>query len=109
VISSAKRQNDYPGYRNGAPERTVYISSLPVLIGAAMIAAAILLSTLVNALGTRYIGIDGPTEDTAWLIDRLTGSVYRCQASVRGKASCETEIATGSVAEHTKQPDQPTK
>jgi len=67
-----------------------------------MIAAAILLSTLINALGTRYIGIDGPTEDTAWLIDRLTGSVYRCQASVRGKASCETEISASSVAEHTK-------
>ncbi len=99
MISSAKRQNDYQVYRNGAAERTVYISSLPVLIGAAMIAAAILLSTLVNAVGTRYIGIEGPTDESAWLIDRLTGSVYRCQASVRGKASCETEMATGSVAE----------
>jgi preprotein translocase subunit SecY len=103
VISSAKRQNDYQGYRSGTPERIVYISSIPVLIGAAMIAAAILLSTLVNALGTRYIGIDGPTEDTAWLIDRLTGSVYRCQTSVRGKASCETEISTGSLPEPAKQ------
>jgi len=102
VISSAKRQNEYLGYRNGTPERTVYISSIPVLIGAAMIAVAILLSTLVNALGTRYIGIEGPTDESAWLIDRLTGSVYRCQASVRGKASCETEISTSSVAEHTK-------
>jgi hypothetical protein len=99
VISSAKRQNDYQLYRNGAPERTVYISSIPILIGAAMIAAAILLSTLVTALGTRYIGIEGPTDESAWLIDRLTGSVYRCQASVRGKASCETEMAVGSVAE----------
>ena len=102
MISSAKRQNDYPGYRNGAPDRTVYISSIPVLIGAAMIAAAILLSTLVNALGTRYVGIDGPTEDTAWLIDRLTGSVYRCQAPERGKAHCDAEIATGSIAERPK-------
>ena len=102
MISSAKRQNDYQGSRNGAPDRIVYISSIPVLIGAFMIAAAILLSTLVNALGTRYIGIEGPTEDSAWLIDRLNGSVYRCQASVRGKASCETEISTGSVAEHAK-------
>ena len=99
MISSAKRQNDYQVYRNTPQERTVYISSLPVLIGAAMIATAILLSTLVNALGTRYIGIEGPTDESAWLIDRLTGSVYRCQASVRGKASCETEMAVGSVAE----------
>jgi hypothetical protein len=103
VISSAKRQNDYQGYRNGAPERTFYISSMPILIGAAMIAAAILLSTLLNALGTRYVGIEGPTEESAWLIDRVTGSIYRCQAAVRGKASCETEIATGSVAAHAKQ------
>jgi hypothetical protein len=98
VISSTKRQNDYQGYRNGSPERTVYISSLPVLIGAAMIAAAILLSTLINAVGTRYVGIDGPTEDTAWLVDRLTGSVYRCQASARGKAFCENDISAGGVA-----------
>jgi hypothetical protein len=103
VISSAKRQSDYQVYRNTPQERTVYISSLPVLIGAAMIAAAILLSTLVNALGTRYIGIEGPTDESAWLIDRLTGSVYRCQASVRGKASCETEMAAGSIAEPAKQ------
>jgi hypothetical protein len=104
VISSAKRQTtDFQGYRTGAPERTVYISSIPVLIGAAMIAGAILLSTLVNALGTRYIGLEGATEESAWLIDRLTGSVYRCQAAVRGKASCETEMATGGVAEHARQ------
>jgi len=104
VISSAKRQTtDFQGYRTGTPERTVYISSIPVLIGAAMIAGAILLSTLVNALGTRYIALEGATEESAWLIDRLTGSVYRCQAAVRGKASCETEMATGAVAEHTKQ------
>ena len=103
MISSAKRQNDYQGSRSGAPERTVYISMLPVLIGAAMIAVAILLSTLINALGTRYVGIEGPTEDSAWLIDRLNGSIYRCQASVRGKASCETEISTGSLPEPAKQ------
>jgi hypothetical protein len=102
VISSAKRQNEYhPGYRSGPPERSISISSMPVLVGAALIAAAILLSTLVSAIGTRYIGIEGPTEESAWLVDRLTGRVYRCQASVRGKASCDTEIATGSI------PDRP--
>ena len=98
MISSAKRQNEYLGYRNGTPERTVYISSIPVLIGAAMIAVAILLSTLVNALGTRYIGIEGPTDESAWLIDRLTGSVYRCQASVRGKAAALVDTLVGAGA-----------
>jgi hypothetical protein len=70
---------------------------MPILIGAALIAVAILLSTFITALGTRYVGIEGPTEENAWLVDRLTGSLYRCQAPQRGRASCEAEIATGSI------------
>jgi hypothetical protein len=70
---------------------------MPILIGAALIAVAILLSTFITALGTRYVGIEGPTEESAWLVDRLTGSLYRCQAPQRGRASCEAEIATGSI------------
>ena len=62
-----------------------------------MIAAAILLSTLITAVGTRFIGMDSPNDDNVWLIDRLTGSVYKCQAAERGKASCELETATGSI------------
>jgi hypothetical protein len=75
---------------------------MPILIGAAMIAAAILLSTLVTAVGSRYVGFEGPTEESAWLVDRLTGSIYKCRALDRGKASCEAELATGSVAERPK-------
>ena len=67
-----------------------------------MIAAAILLSTLITALGARYVGMESPTEESAWLIDRLTGNVYRCQAPVPGRASCETETATGSVRNSSK-------
>ena len=78
------------------------MGSMPVLIGAAMIAAAILLSTLIKALGSRYVGFESPTEESAWLIDRLTGHVYRCQAPARGRASCEAEIATGSVGDRPK-------
>jgi hypothetical protein len=37
-----------------------------------------------------------------WLIDRLTGRVYKCQASERGKATCDPEVATGSVGERPK-------
>jgi len=70
---------------------------MPILIGAALIAAAILLSTLVNALGTRYLGFEGPSEESAWLIDRLTGRVYRCEAPGRGRAFCDTDITTGSI------------
>ncbi len=54
---------------------------MPTLIGAAMIAAAILLSTLINALGGRYVGFESPTEESAWLVDRLTGNVYKCQCA----------------------------
>lgn len=97
MIPSIKRQSDYQGYRAGMPDRTITISSMPILVGAAMIAAAILLSTLVTALGTRYLGFEGPSEESAWLVDRLTGNVYRCEATARGPASCETDVATGSI------------
>jgi hypothetical protein len=100
VIPLVKRASDYQGYRSGN-DRAIYISSMPTLVGAAMIAAAILLATFITAIGNRYIGIEGPTEDSAWLIDRLTGSVYRCEAPARGKASC-AEMATGSLAERPK-------
>ena len=73
-----------------------------ILVGAAMIAASILLSTLITAVGTRYIGMENPTEDSAWLIDRLTGNVYKCQAAERGKASCESDTITGGIGEHPK-------
>jgi hypothetical protein len=75
---------------------------MSILIGAAMIAAAILLSTLVTAVGTRFVGVEGSAEDAMWLIDRLNGSVYKCRASEPGKASCANEIATGSIGERTK-------
>jgi hypothetical protein len=70
---------------------------MPVLIGAGMIAAAILLSTLVDVVSTRFVGMESPSEETVWLIDRLTGKVYRCQAAERGRASCDPETATGSI------------
>jgi hypothetical protein len=72
---------------------------MPIYIGAAMIATAILLSTLVTMVGTRYVGLEAPTDETVWLVDRLTGSVYRCQAPERGKAACEEEAPTGSLGE----------
>ena len=75
---------------------------MPILIGAAIIAAASLLSTLVTAVGTRFVGMESPTEETVWLIDRLTGNVYKCQAPERGKASCEPDTATGSIGERGK-------
>ena len=73
-----------------------------MLIGSAIIATAILLSTLVTAVGTRFIGMESGLEDNVWLIDRLTGSVYRCKAPDRGKALCDAETATGSVGDRRK-------
>jgi hypothetical protein len=75
---------------------------MPILIGAAIIAAAILLSTLVTAVGTRFVGMESTAEENMWLIDRLTGNVYKCRAPEPGKASCEAEIATGSVGARAK-------
>ncbi len=75
---------------------------MPILIGAAMIAVAILVSTLIRTVGTRFVGMESSTEDAMWLIDRLDGEVYKCRASERGKASCERDIATGSIGERAK-------
>ena len=102
MFQSVKRQREYQGYRSGTSEPAGSASSMPILIGAAMIAAAILLSTLVSALGGRYIGFESPTDESAWLVDRLTGNVYKCQALERGKASCAVEIATGAIGERSK-------
>ena len=77
---------------------------LPIYVGAAMIAVAILLSTLISGLTGRYVGLDGPNDENMWLVDRLTGSVYRCQAEARGKASCEQDMATGSVGDRSGAP-----
>lgn len=80
---------------------------MPTLIGAAMIAAAILLSTLINAFGSRYFGFESPTEESAWLVDRLTGQVYKCHALQPGRAACETDIATGGVSDRQKPKGDP--
>ena len=74
---------------------------MPILIGSAIIAAAILLSTLITTVGTRFEGIESPNDDSVWLIDRLNGNVFKCQAAERGKASC-AEIATGSIGDRGK-------
>jgi hypothetical protein len=100
VFRYPKRPADYQGYRAGGPDRVEI--AMPILIGAAMIAAAILLSTLITAVGTRFSGIESPTEETLWLVDRLTGSVYRCEAEARGKALCDLDTATGSIGERPK-------
>lgn len=44
-----------------------------------------------------------------WLVDRLTGSVYRCQAEGRGRAACEPDIATGSVSDRPNDRPKPPK
>ena len=75
---------------------------MPIYVGAAMIAVAILLSTLITGLTGRYVGLDSPNDENMWLVDRLTGSVYRCQADGRGRASCEPDVATGSLGDRPK-------
>jgi hypothetical protein len=75
---------------------------MPIYIGAATIAVAILLSTLITGLTGRYVGLEGSTDENMWLVDRLTGTVYRCQAAERGKADCEPDVATGSVGDRSR-------
>ena len=97
VLQSVKRNSEYQGYRPGPIDQSGSMNTMPIVIGAAMIAAAILLSTLVSAVGQRYVGFETPNEESAWMIDRMTGSVYKCLAPDRGKASCDAAEATGSI------------
>jgi hypothetical protein len=97
LFQSPKRQNEYQGYRAITSDRSG--TSLPILLGAVIIAAAILLSTLITALGTRFVGMESSNDETVWLIDRLTGNVFKCTAAEHGKATCEADIATGSIGE----------
>jgi hypothetical protein len=97
LFQTPRRHNDYQGHRPTAPEHMG--ASVSVLIGSAVIAGAILLSTLITAVGTRFVGLESPADDNMWLIDRLTGNVYRCKAPERGKAACESEIATGGIGD----------
>jgi hypothetical protein len=100
LFPSQKKPNEYQGYRPTMPGQTG--TSAAVLIGSAIIATAILLSTLVTAVGTRFIATESGLEDNVWLIDRLTGSVYRCKAPERGRAVCDAETATGSIGDRAK-------
>jgi hypothetical protein len=100
LFQSPKKPSQYQGHRAVTSDRSG--NSISILIGAALIAAAILLSTLITALGTRFVGIENPSDENVWLIDRLTGNVYKCQTPERGKAVCEHETATGSIGERPK-------
>jgi hypothetical protein len=102
LFQSPKRPTEYPVYRAATPDLAPSGTSMPIVIGAIIVAVAILLSTLITAVGTRFVGMENPSEDSVWLIDRLTGSVYKCRAPERGKASCEAEIATGAIGERSK-------
>jgi hypothetical protein len=93
VFEHQRRLSDNKRERNPALSSPTF---MPSILGAAIIGACILLSTLISAVGTRYVGFEGPSDETAWLVDRLTGSVYKCHAAEQGKASCEDQ-ATGSV------------
>jgi hypothetical protein len=94
VFHNQRRQSEIQRERNPAPSSPAF---MPSIIGAVIIGACILLSTLITAVGTRYVGFEGPSDETAWLVDRLTGNVYKCHAVEQGKASCEDQ-ATGSVS-----------
>jgi hypothetical protein len=93
VFDHHRRRNEIDASRfpaNSAP------AFMPSIISASIIGICILLSTLIGAVGTRYVGFEGASDETAWLVDRLTGNVYKCHAAESGKASCEDQT-TASV------------
>src|SRR5260221_2970864 len=72
LFQSPKRPSDYQGYRPVTPDRSGV--SAPILLGAIIIAAAILLSTLVTAASSRVIALDSPNDDNGLRIGPRNGS-----------------------------------
>jgi hypothetical protein len=93
VFDHRRRPGEGPASRNFESSYPRF----PSIIGAVIIAAALLLSTLIATVGSRYSAVETSNEEVAWLVDRLTGNVYKCQAEARGKASCDADVATGSI------------
>jgi hypothetical protein len=93
VFDHRRRPSEGPANRNFESSYPRF----PSIMGALIIAAALLLSTLIGTVGTRYSAVETSNEEVAWLVDRLTGNVYKCQAEGRGKASCEADVTTGSI------------
>jgi hypothetical protein len=93
VFDHRRRPSEGPASRNLESSYPRF----PSIIGALIIAAALLLSTLIGTVGSRYSAVETSNEEVAWLVDRLTGNVYKCQAEARGKASCEADVTTGSI------------
>ena len=93
MLEHQRRQSENQRHRNFESS----FPRFPSIIGAVIIAAAILLSTLIATVGSRDSAVETSNEEVAWLVDRLTGTVYKCQAEARGKASCEADVATGSI------------
>jgi hypothetical protein len=56
----------------------------------------------IQGAGTRFVAVETPNEEIAWLVDRLSGNLYKCRAAEQGKATCEAETATGSIGEKAK-------
>jgi hypothetical protein len=82
VFDHRRRPGEGPASRNFESSYPRF----PSIIGAVIIAAAILLPTLIATVGSRYSAVETTNEEVAWLVDRLTGNVYKCQAEARGKA-----------------------
>jgi hypothetical protein len=59
LFQTPKRHNEHQGHRPAASGHLGTSGS--VLIGSAIIATAILLSTLVTAVGTRFVGMESST------------------------------------------------
>ena len=93
VFDHRRRPSEGPASR----QFRKFYPRFPSIIGAMIIAAALLLSTLIATVGSRYSAVETSNEEIAWLVDRLTGNVYKCQAEARGKASCEADVTTGSI------------
>lgn len=60
------------------------------------IGLSILIAAVVLSVSSRYSAFEAQADESAWVLDRMTGNIYKCRAADYGKASCEPQ-STGSV------------
>ena len=76
-VKPVKKQSEYQGYRAGPTDQSAFQQHHADRDRRSDDRRRDPAVDVVTALGSA-ISFEGPTEESAWLIDRLTGNVFRC-------------------------------
>ena len=69
---------------------------IATIIAGSFVGLSILLAAVFLSVSARYSAFESQADESAWVLDRMTGNIYKCRSADYGKASCETTV-TGTV------------